>query len=61
MPEQKEIKKDEYEKLSSASDYWSKIEIPEGATHVEMELDYSSCYYESDQPSMIAHFFKKIN
>jgi len=49
----------EYEKISEDSGYWDKIPIPEGATHVELELDYSGCYYESDQPSMKAHFYKQ--
>lgn len=49
----------EYEKIRSDSGYYDKIPIPEGATHVEMELDYSSCYYESDSPSLIAHFYKR--
>jgi hypothetical protein len=49
----------EYEKISSQSCIYETILIPEGATHVEAELDYSSCYYENDTPSCIVHFFKK--
>jgi hypothetical protein len=49
----------EYEKISTVNWGWEMVSIPEGATHVETELDYSSCYYESDTPSCIVHFFKK--
>jgi hypothetical protein len=51
--------KEVYEKISTDHGYYDKIPIPEGATHVELELDYSNCYYESDQPSAKATFFKK--
>ncbi len=33
--------------------------IPEGADFFELEIDYSGCYYEGDQPSYIIHFYKK--
>lgn len=50
----------EFEKIGSTSGcYMDKIPIPEGTTHVELELDYSNCYYESDSPSPIATFYKK--
>lgn len=55
----KKEKKIVYEKISSDSSYWDKLKIPDGATHVELELDYSGCYYEGDSPSMIAHFYKE--
>jgi hypothetical protein len=56
----KEIKKEVYEKIGSTSGcYMDKIPIPEGTTHIELEMDYSNCYYESDQPSPVANFFKK--
>ena len=49
----------EYEKISSCNGIYDVFPIPEGATHVELDLDYSSCYYESDSPSVIARFLKK--
>ena len=60
MAKKKEIKKIVYEKIGSTSGcYLDKVPIPKGATHVEMELDYSSCYYESDTPSAVANFYKE--
>ncbi len=51
----------EYEKISSQSCVYETITIPKDATHVEAELDYSSCYYESDQPYCMIHFYKVKN
>jgi hypothetical protein len=60
MAKKKEIKKEPvYEKISTSNWGWDMVPIPEGATHAEAELDYSNCYYESDTPSCIIHFFKK--
>ncbi len=35
------------------------LEIPAGTTHVELEVDYSSCYYSGDQPSYFLHCYKR--
>jgi hypothetical protein len=35
------------------------LDIPEGASHVEAELDYSGCYYESDTPTIMLIFYKE--
>ena len=57
MAKKKEVK---YEKISSTHGcYLDKVPIPEGATHVELELNYDNCYYESDQPSAVATFYKE--
>lgn len=48
-----------YEKISTSNWGWDMVPIPEGATHAEAELDYSNCYYESDTPSCIIHFYKE--
>ena len=56
----KKKEKEDFVKISECSaDTWSKIPIPEGAICMELEVDYSSCYYENDSPSYIIHFFKR--
>ena len=35
----------------------NKIKIPKGATHVELEIDYTDCYYEGDSPGYFLVFF----
>jgi hypothetical protein len=54
-------KKEEYKfaKLDTIHNVYEMTEIPEGATHVESETDYSNCYYESDSPSIKLTFYKK--
>lgn len=36
-------------------------QVPEGATWFETELDYSTCWYESDRPSAIVKFYKRAD
>lgn len=57
----KKIKiEDEFEEVSKIhANSWGKDDIPEGATHFELEVDTSQCYYESDTPSYIISFYKK--
>ncbi len=57
----KKVIKDEYKfvKISEIHSVYEVVEIPEGATHVESETDYSSCYYESDMPSVKVTFYRK--
>jgi len=55
----KKEKKVEYEEIGQCyADSYSKCDIPEGATHFELKVDYSNCYYESDTPSYTMYFFK---
>lgn len=58
----------EYEKVGSITiDRESTNTIPLGATHFELEIDTSSCYYQGDawpndsdtSPDYIIHFYKK--
>jgi len=50
----------EYEKVASITlDRDSNSEIPAGATHFELEIDTSGCYYAGDSPDYIVHFYKK--
>lgn len=37
------------------------VQIPVGATHVECEMDYSDCYYESDIPCVKMTFMKLVD
>lgn len=56
----KEKPKEEFEILTTISvDRYDKTPIPEGATHVELEIDYSGCYYEGDSPSYSMIVYKK--
>lgn len=57
----KKIVKEEYKfvKISEVNSIYESVEIPEGATHVEAEADYSNCYYESDMPSVKVIFHRK--
>jgi hypothetical protein len=54
-------KKEEFEEIATEYfQYWdNRTPIPKGATHLEVELDYSNCYYEGDIPQYIVKFFKK--
>jgi hypothetical protein len=53
-------KEDIYEEVHSEhADAYSNSSIPEGCTHYKLEVDYSGCYYEGDQPSYIIHWYKK--
>jgi len=55
-------KKEEFEEIDVVRyASWDRVEIPKGATHIEAEVDYSDCYYESDTPSCTLHFLKKID
>lgn len=59
MRKKKEVeKKVEYEEIGIRDMWCGKEAIPEGATHFELEMDYSGCYYESDSPSCKVRFFK---
>lgn len=50
----------EFEEVSKIhANSCGKDDIPEGATHFELEVDTSQCFYESDMPSYIIHFYKK--
>ena len=53
--------KDEYKfvKISELGSCYETLPIPEGATHVETEIDYKDCYYESDTPSVKVIFYRK--
>lgn len=52
--------KKEYEEIGNINvDNDSANSIPEGATHFELEIDTSNCYYHGDSPSYIIHFYKK--
>ena len=61
MAKKKEKVKEEYKfvKISEHSGGYETFEIPEGATHVESEVDYDGCYYESDTPSVKITFYRK--
>ncbi len=48
-----------YELLHTMSVHDGFTEIPHDATHVEAEIDYGDCYYESDTPSVKIYFLKK--
>lgn len=59
----KEEKKDKfpgYEELSRES-VWEgdRFPVPQGATDVAFEMDYSGCWYESDRPTNYIYFLKK--
>lgn len=54
----KKKKQETYVKLTEVSIVYECIKIPENATHIEAEVDYSGCYYESDMPSVKLTFFK---
>lgn len=54
------IVNNEYEEICSIpADRESPSTIPEGATHFELEIDTSGCYYHGDSPDYIIHFYKK--
>lgn len=60
MKKKEKPKVEEFEILATVSvDKWGKTPIPEGATHVELEVDYSGCYYEGDTPSYNLVVYKK--
>lgn len=54
-------KKEEFKftEIDSFNSGYETAEIPEGATHVEAEIDYSRCWYESDMPTIKLKFYKK--
>jgi hypothetical protein len=62
------MKKPEFEKIAAIDMYDYEYDrhfsdcgttpIPEGATHLGLEIDTSGCYYESDMPSYRIHFYK---
>ena len=45
--------------ISKTSCCYETLEIPEGATHVEAEVNYDDCWYESDTPSVRVIFYKE--
>jgi len=60
MAKKKVIKEEyKYVRISECNSVFETVEIPEGATHVESEIDYSHCYYESDTPNVKLIFYKK--
>jgi hypothetical protein len=59
MAKKKAKEEFKFVKISEFNLVYENVEIPEGATHVEAETDYSNCYYESDQPSVKVIFYRK--
>lgn len=61
MKKKEKLVKEEYKfvRISESDSCYEMLPIPEGATHVETEIDYSNCYYESDQPSVKVIFCRK--
>lgn len=61
MKKKKEVKpKEEFDILGVYSiDEYGKTPLPEGVTHIELEIDYNGCYYEGDRPSYSVIAYKK--
>lgn len=56
------MNKQEYEEIGNVTadrDRNFESPIPEGATHFQLEIDTSDCYYQGDTPNYIIHFYKK--